>query len=506
MISLRRIASSSTLRATDVAVSMLATLWITPLLVHTLGRERYGLWVMVLTLVSYLDIFDLGLTSAVTRYVSRALGRNDMAAARETVRSAFTILAVIGAGCLVLVAALALIAPWLVRDAAQASSLRLLIVILGTTIALNFPMRVFTGVLEAFVRYEFTTAASVGRTLVTTAALWWSLGSGGGLMQVVIIVAAGQVLFRMLQYFFAREVLPQMRLLPLGTHSVARRELLDYGGKNFLMKLVDLIRFRIDTVVIARFVGLAPVGVYSVGMSLIRYYREIIEALGGVLMPVFSRAEGAGDRERIRTQFVAALRVCGAIATFIGGSIALYGGYFIERWLGPDFRDSYYVALVLVGPFILALAQNPGVFLLYGLSKQERLLRLSAIEGVLNLTLSLVLVLKWGIFGVAAGTSLALLFSKMVLQPRIVCEEAGLSLRRYYLHAVLFPVAITAAPMLACHALLAPWLRPEYPRILLAVIVQGLAVAPIAWSLLLGKTGRERLSELLFRKPAGAAR
>jgi O-antigen/teichoic acid export membrane protein len=481
MISLRRIASSSALRALDVGVQVISALWITPQIVRALGQERYGLWVTVLTLVTYIDIFDLGLTNAVTRYVSRALGQQNPAEACEVIRSAFTILLQIGLGCLVLVLALAAVAPVLLRDSAQLGPIQLMIVILGFVGALSFPMRVFAGVLEAHVRYELTTSASIVRTVLTSIALWWVANHGGNLVQIVVIVATAGLLQRALNFVAARRVFPQMRLLPLGTTSNTRRLLLDYGGKNFLLKLVDVVRFRIDNLVIARCVGIGAVGLYAPGVSLIRYFREAIECLGAVFMPIFSSTESTGNREQLRIQLSSAIKATAALSTFVGGTLMLYGGYFIDRWLGPAFHDSYRVMLVMAPSFIFGLAQNPGIHLLYGLSKQEKLLRLHVFEAGANLLLSVWLVWRWGIFGVAAGTAISLFVSKAVLQPMILCAEVGLSRTRYYFDSLLFPMLKTATPMLLCYFLLQSWLRPDYGRLLIAVVAQTMALLPVAW-------------------------
>ncbi len=483
MISLRRLASSSVLRGADVATQVLAALWITPLLIHALG-PRYGVWVIVLTLVSYIDIFDLGLTSAVTRYVSRALGRNDLDEARDTVRSAFSLLAIFGGGCLLIVAALAWGAPFFIRDAAQSGPVRSLILILGCTVALSFPTRVFTGVLEAFVRYECTTFTSIARTVLTNLALAAVLRAGGGLVPVVLVSASGGLLQRALNYFFARRTLPGMKLFPLRSAAASRASLLSYGGKNFQMKLIELVRFRIDNLVVAGFLGAAQVPAYSIGMSLIRYFREFIECFGGVLMPVFSHADGSGNRDRLRAQFSAATKASAVLSTFVAGSLALYGDFFIARWLGPGFRDSYLVMLLLAGPFLIAMAQNPGIYMLYGLSKQDRLLRLNIAEAFLNLALSLLLVTRLGIFGVALGTAISLLLTKLFVQPYILCQESGLPLRAYYLEMLALPMLVTAAPMLAFYALISRWLRSDYTVLFLAVLAQAIVVAPVVYWLL----------------------
>ncbi len=486
MITLRRLATSSILRGADVATQVAAALWITPQLIHALGNERYGVWVIVLTLVSYIDIFDLGMTSAVTRYVSRALGRENLDEARETVRSAFSLLSMIGAGCLLIVAALAVIAPLFIHDAGPA---RALILILGCTVALSFPARVFAGVLEAFVRYECTTFTSIVRTVLTNVVLYAVLRGGGDLVQVVAVVAGGGLLHRLLNYLFARHILPGMQLFPLRSAGAARSALLAYGAKNFQMKLIELFRFRIDNLVIATFLGAVAVPAYSVGMSLIRYFREAVECFGGVLMPVFSHAEGSGNRDRLRAQFAAATQASTVLATLGAGTLALYGDLFITRWLGPGFHESYLVMLLLAGPFLIAMAQNPGIYMLYGLSKQERLLRLNIAEAVLNFALSLLLVTKFGIFGVALGTAISLVLTKIAVQPFILCQEVQLSLRKYYAEVLLLPLLATAVPMVGCYLALTRWLRPEYPMLLLAALAQICCVAPVVYWLLVRRVG-----------------
>jgi O-antigen/teichoic acid export membrane protein len=269
------------------------------------------------------------------------------------------------------------------------------------------------------------------------------------------------------------------------------------------MKLVDLVRFRIDNLVIARFVSVGSVGPYSVGMSLINYFRQLIESLGGVLMPVFSHSEGMGERKLLQEQLVVAIKLSATLSVFAGGSLLLYGGFFIERWLGAGFGDSYKVMLILAPAFILALAQNPGIYLLFGISRQGRLIRLNTIEAVLNFAFSIGLVWKFGVFGVAAGTAISLFVSKIILQPWILCEETGLPLSRYWIDALLLPILKTSLPMLVVYRVILPWLRPDYGVLMLTVLVQAAVVLPVAWLLLFGKSERERIARVFSRRTDG---
>ena len=62
---------------------------LTPFVLHRLGDEAFGLWVLVVTVAGYYGVFDFGICSAVLRYAAlkRALGEKD--GINEVVATAF---------------------------------------------------------------------------------------------------------------------------------------------------------------------------------------------------------------------------------------------------------------------------------------------------------------------------------------------------------------------------------------------------------------------------------
>ena len=54
------------------AVNMVVPFFLTPFVVRHLGTVQYGLWILAVSTVSYLALLDLGLRSAVIRFVSKA--------------------------------------------------------------------------------------------------------------------------------------------------------------------------------------------------------------------------------------------------------------------------------------------------------------------------------------------------------------------------------------------------------------------------------------------------
>ncbi len=49
-----------------------------PFLIHHLGKELYGTWIIVMTLTGYIGFFDFGLRGAIVKYIPEFETRNDL--------------------------------------------------------------------------------------------------------------------------------------------------------------------------------------------------------------------------------------------------------------------------------------------------------------------------------------------------------------------------------------------------------------------------------------------
>ena len=60
-----------------VALNIAIGLLLSPYIIRKLGSERYGIWVLVFSLVEYLWFFDLGFNTSVTQFVAKYRARNE---------------------------------------------------------------------------------------------------------------------------------------------------------------------------------------------------------------------------------------------------------------------------------------------------------------------------------------------------------------------------------------------------------------------------------------------
>ena len=55
----------------SLIAGLVVMFFLSPFVVHSLGNNAYGIWVLLGSLVGYLGLLDLGVRAAVTRFIAR---------------------------------------------------------------------------------------------------------------------------------------------------------------------------------------------------------------------------------------------------------------------------------------------------------------------------------------------------------------------------------------------------------------------------------------------------
>ena len=324
---------------------------------------------------------------------------------------------------------------------------RQVIIILGLSFAINFPMRVFSGILIAHFRYDLSASIEVLKLAVRTILIVIFLKKGYGVLALASITFVVNLIGYVIAFIFAREIAKYIILSKTLIDKTKIKSLFKYSSFSFVAQIADKLRFNVDNFVITIFLGFNFVTPYSIATRLIRYFMEFIIASMGMLTPVFSQYEGRGDYEEIRKKFILTTKVNSYIAIFIGGVFILFGNAFIHRWVGRTYLQSYSLLLILVIPSIIGTMQSPSIQLLYGISKHKIYAIVNMIEGIANLLLSIMLVKKYGLVGVAWGTAIPQLIVKIFIQPVYVCyllKDMNIDLHAYYFE-ILIPIVLKSS-------------------------------------------------------------
>ena len=478
---------------TNYGLKLAVAFYITPLLIERLGDTSYGLWILLSSILGYYGLLNFGIDSALVHLISKYLAERRREAISKVITTSELVFGFIALGVVAL--SLALAAAFTYSELVFENIFHLsrelrhpfaiLLVVLSIGMAGSFVARVFVSILRAEERYDLLNAIEIAMLLVRTWAIIFLMGDS--LLALGLIFALSGLFTAVAVWITARRVSPDLAKPEARPSFDAPtfQEIRQFGIYSFLNSFADQIRFYTDALVIGQFMRTQFITYYNLAAVLITYFRHFIGHAASPFFPVFSRYHGANDSEALRRTFLRASKVLAFLAVLAAGNLMGSTMPFLRLWVGdvvaPEYVTlSYRVLLILLLPFTIEMIQSVALNLIYGTGQHHLLTRLNALEALANLILSVVLVRRYGLLGVALGTGIPLVITQLVFVSRIVCELTRLETSRYILRCIVLPVGgglVLGVAQITLHRITA---TASYGQVILVAIVTSLAfVAPM---------------------------
>lgn len=454
-------------------------IFLMPFTVHHLGQAEYGLWMLVGSMTYYFQLLDMGYGNGIVRHIVAADRQGDVDGVNRIASTFVCVYGVIGlAACVAIVALIVWVVPRFPHlTPAEVWTAQVLMAILGARVALGFPMTVFGAVTNARQGFVLNNGVAIVAVLTNAALTYVVLERGHGLIALV----AATTLVNILGYggyaWTAKRVFPELRIRARYFSRRHWREVTTFSVFLFVIQIASQISFNIDNIVIGAVMGTAAVAVYTVALRLGEYQRRLCDQFSGMLFPVAMGFGAEGNVAALRQTLIEGTRV--AVTLVVGASICLVGfsGPLIRHWMGPGFDGSVapFVVLAVAGVIVVSQAAMGNILMAVG--SHKLLAGVWMGEALVNLAVSLLLVHRMGLVGVALGTLTPLAFGHLgVLLPR-TCRAVRLPIRRCFADT-LWPAIAGGAIAVAVGLLLRNIVPPETTRVvLLEASITGLAYA-----------------------------
>ncbi len=444
-----------------LGVSILVSIFLSPYILHQLGDDAFGLWVLIFSITGYYGLFDLGIRSSIVRYVAKCSAADENDELNRLINTALFTYSVIGTVVILITIIVSFYATLIFRIPGNSIHLvRWLLLMVGSAVALGFPLSVFGGILEGLQRFYVLNFTSISSTLVRTLLIVAALRHGRGLLTVTFIAVSLPLLTALVNATVVFRILPlRFGLRYLNRESL--RRIATYSGTTFIIIVASRLRFKTDSMVIGTFVSSAAITYFTIGSRLVDYAGEVVGSMAQVFIPMSSKSDATGDLAGLRKIFIAGNRACALIIFPMAAILIILGKSVIEAWMGARYvAVSYPVLLVLVIPSTLMWAQTASGQVLLGMAKHKTLAVVTLLEGSANLFLSILLVKRFGILGDAVGTAIPLACTTLFFLPRHLCRVLKLGIGIYLSQAFLLPLAL-CGPLVGVLLLMRHWFVPH---------------------------------------------
>lgn len=451
-----------------VSIAIMAIL--TPYLVEKLGADAFGLWSLTLSILGFFSLLDLGFGTALVKYVAECRGAGDVLRRNRivsTLMGVYLLLTIVSA---LAVAALAhsYVALMQIPQSSASLSLLLLWLLALRTVFVPLPLSVFRSILQGQQCFTAINAIQTITVMLYGVGSWIALEKGGGLLALAMV----QIITTLLEYgayiWATYKQVPDLCISVALFETGLLKEVGEYSMAAFVVNVASLILLKTDPIIIKLFLPLSAVAMYAVVLKIAEALLMLLKQFINVLSPLFAELKGEGQNEKIRFVFLNCTRLAMVPGLGAGLFLMFYGRELLVFWIGPEFAQGGLTLQILTLSVLFSLPQMLASAVL-SMTGEHRVTAKAAIwSAVINVILSLALIGRFGINGVAAATLSATIIVDIFIVLRVACQAYQVSVVEYGKRVIL------------------PLLLPSLAQLLVLVLGRYLKIESLLALLLLG--------------------
>jgi len=368
-----------------------------PVFLHFLGYEKYGVWLVLATVLSFAQLGDLGIGPAIVKLVAEEHGRNDIKGVQRYITTALAMLCISGTVVLsVILVFKTQITMFFKLSDENARMVLWLLPYIGILSVYVFMVQALNAVLSGLGRMDLANyIQSAGRVVIVVVA-GILLYSGRGIESLLIAYSTSYVLIHITSLIYIRRI-ARIRLLRIDNLDVHRgRGLLRFGSALLGSSIMGMLFDPFNKLMLSRYAGVSTIPVYEIALRGSKQVRSLIETGLRALMPEISRI-GANMTTYARNRISQINRRAMKLIFLFG--IPMYGGIIIlltpllKFWLREQFVDELPIVfrIMLIGTF-LSLFSVPAYYTLLGLGMVRYTLTSQFITSAVNALIVLIVV------------------------------------------------------------------------------------------------------------------
>lgn len=472
-----------------------------PFLVNTLGDTKYGIWTIAVSFTGYMNLLDFGITSAVNKYVAEYNGSRDQQKINKIFSTAMILFCVMGVVIVLLSPIMADLVVSLINiDESLVSVVHLLIIIVSFDIGIFVIGGLYKGIFGGYQEYAVINYIQITSAIYKAVMFYLFLSNGFELISMGLVSITANLLSILIFYIVLRRMHPEVRFETRLFSKSSSSKIIHYSKYTFLAMFANQIIFYSDAFVIGYFMSAAAVTYYSIPWALSEYTKKISLAISQTYAPAISEKEAMGDLDHIKILYTNGVKYMIIISNLLSVGMLVLGGAFIAIWMGPKYRELCETVLIILfinqyilGPQLISYA------VLKGLAKQKRYSYMSMVVSILNLILSIMLVQKWGIIGVAIGAAIPQVLFHGLYVPWITLKILDMSAWDYFKKTYLLSIIPTFI-LLATLLLIREYQYPEgYFELLLSASLCTMAYLIAVYYFMLNSNEQVQVNNKISR-------
>lgn len=409
----RRVGISALSSFLSKALTVVISFASVPLTIHYLGAERYGVWLTISSLLTWMALTDFGLAgNALVNVIADASGRDDRQLAREYASSAFWALMAISGAFAIGFGLTFHSIPWesVFRVSASMSQQELSTACLLTLaiFVLGLPLNMLNSIYSAYQDGWVANMWGIASNGLALMSLILVTHFRGGLPLLVVALSGTRTAVSIASgwYVFAHRY-PWLAPSLKAVHWIRVKRLLSLGGKYMVTQLASLGIYQSQPMIITQLLGPSQVATFVIAYKILALPIDLAYMATAPFISAFGEAKARLDWRWISN----ACRKSSLITVACGAPVVLLLAVFakplIRVWAGPAAIPGlglicWLSVYTLIGLTLMA----PGQMLL-GIERLNLLTLAIAACAVAVVSCGVLFAPWWGLSGIAFAMALS---------------------------------------------------------------------------------------------------
>ena len=469
----------------NIFVGTLIPIFYTPVMLRLLGQNEYGLYKLSSSFTSYLGLISFGIGSAVSRYLIKSRTEKGQPEEEKYFGLFLSIFRVIALITFVVGVILTISVPfWYSKSLTddELNRMRIIVFLMVCNTCIGFISSPYTSVVTTHERFIFLQVINIITTcvapIVNLIVLFLGFKSIGMTVSSLVLV----IITRFVYFIYVNKSIglkPNYNDKPKGV----LKEILIFSFWIFVANVVNQLYNATDTFLIGMVPKLATVGVavYNVGMVFNSMVFSLTTGISTVISPRTNKLvfEGADNNELTELAIRVGRLQCYIISLIVTGFIA-FGQPFIEFYAGYDYKDAYWVAVLVMIPNMIPLVQSVCLSIIVAQNKHRFRAITYLFIAIVNVIGTWFAMNKWGIIGAAAVTGIALIIGQGFIMNWYYKFKTGLYIGRFWKEVG--KIYIIPAIMCAITLFISKYINfYTIPHFIIGVIVYSIIYATMNW-------------------------
>ena len=408
IIKLDKAEKSGLINAIIKPISLVLTLAYTPLLLDYLGNEKYGLWATILSVISWINYFDVG--------IGNGLEKKNHEHAKKAVSTAYVILTIISSIILLVLVASCFFIDW--KNVFSTNiDLRPTLIISFVSICINFVLSLANVILYALQLSELVAIRGCFVQLLNFFGLLvLSKIETGNLVYLAILFGSTSIIINIVNTI---QIITKRQFLKPNISSFSKEcvpEICNTGLQFFVIQIMCLLMFTVDDMLITHFFGAELVTPFSI---VNRVYNTGYSFLAAFLVPYWSGTTAAIARNEISWIKKSIIKTSKLLTVFIIGCIlvALIFEPAVKIWLRKDLDYQTGIIPLMCIFYILYAILAVECQFINGSGRLKVQLVMYIILGIVNVPFSILIGVSLGLktVGIRLATTILVFIADIVL-------------------------------------------------------------------------------------------